>query len=108
MKETRSTCPYCGVGCGVIIESNAGHITGVRGDPAHPANFGRLCSKGSSLHLTASPAMAAQTRLLQPMRRLVRGGSLQPLAWDNAMQTASHTLASIVRAHGAEAIGLYV
>ena len=108
MKETRSTCPYCGVGCGVIIESNAGHITGVRGDPAHPANFGRLCSKGSSLHLTASPTMAAQTRLLQPMRRLVRGGSLQPLAWDNAMQTASHTLASIVRAHGAEAIGFYV
>ncbi|MEY4439043.1 MAG: hypothetical protein RIQ36_507 [Pseudomonadota bacterium] len=108
MKETRSTCPYCGVGCGVIIESNAGHITGVRGDPAHPANFGRLCSKGSSLHLTASPAMAAQTRLLQPMRRLVRGGSLQPVAWDIAMQTASHTLASIVRAHGAEAIGFYV
>jgi assimilatory nitrate reductase catalytic subunit len=108
MKETRSTCPYCGVGCGVIIESNAGHITGVRGDPAHPANLGRLCSKGSSLHLTASPVLAAQTRLLQPMRRLVRGGSLQPVAWDNALQTASHTLASIVRAHGAEAIGFYV
>jgi assimilatory nitrate reductase catalytic subunit len=52
--------------------------------------------------------MAAQTRLLQPMRRLVRGGSLQPVAWDIAMQTASHTLASIVRAHGAEAIGFYV
>ncbi|WP_310609343.1 molybdopterin-dependent oxidoreductase [Limnohabitans sp.] len=108
MKETRSTCPYCGVGCGVIISSNGGHITGVRGDPAHPANLGRLCSKGSTLHLTASPAMAAQTRLLQPMRRLVRGGNLQPVAWDSAMQMASHTLASIVRAHGAEAIGFYV
>ncbi|WP_310627602.1 molybdopterin-dependent oxidoreductase [Limnohabitans sp.] len=108
MKETRSTCPYCGVGCGVIISSNGGHITGVRGDPAHPANLGRLCSKGSTLHLTASPAMAAQTRLLQPMRRLVRGCSLQPVAWDSAMQMASHTLASIVRAHGAEAIGFYV
>ena len=108
MKETRSTCPYCGVGCGVIIESNAGHITGVRGDPEHPANFGRLCSKGSSLHLTASPALAAQTRLLQPMRRLVRGGSLQPVAWDSAMQLASQTLASIVRAHGADALGFYV
>ena len=108
MKETRSTCPYCGVGCGVIIESNAGHITGVRGDPAHPANFGRLCSKGSSLHLTASPAMAAQTRLLQPMRRLVRGGSLQPATWDSAMQLAGQTLASIARTHGAEAIGFYV
>ena len=54
MKETRSTCPYCGVGCGVIIQSQGEQITGVRGDPDHPANFGRLCSKGSSLHLTAS------------------------------------------------------
>ncbi len=108
MKETRSTCPYCGVGCGVIISSNAGQITGVRGDPDHPANFGRLCSKGSSLHLTTSPALVSQTRLLQPMRRLVRGGSLQPVAWENAMQVASQTLASVVRAHGAEAIGFYV
>jgi len=108
MKETRSTCPYCGVGCGVIIESNAGQITGVRGDPAHPANFGRLCSKGSSLHLSASPVMAAQTRLLQPMRRLVRGGSLQPVAWDSALQLASQTLASIVRTHGVDALGFYV
>jgi len=108
MKETRSTCPYCGVGCGVIIESNAGQITGVRGDPAHPANLGRLCSKGSSLHLTANPVLAEQTRLLQPMRRLVRGGSLQPMAWDNAMQMASQTLASIVRTHGPDALGFYV
>jgi assimilatory nitrate reductase catalytic subunit len=108
MKETRSTCPYCGVGCGVIIESKAGLITGVRGDPAHPANFGRLCSKGASLHLTASPALAAQTRLLQPLRRLVRGGSLQPLTWDSAMQMASQTLANIARTHGADALGFYV
>jgi assimilatory nitrate reductase catalytic subunit len=108
MKETRSTCPYCGVGCGVIIESNAGHITGVRGDPAHPANFGRLCSKGSSLHLTASPAMAAQTRLLQPMHRLVRSGNLQQTTWDSAMQLASQTLGNIVRTHGADALGFYV
>jgi len=108
MKETRSTCPYCGVGCGVIISSNAGQITAVRGDPAHPANLGRLCSKGASLHLTASPVLVQQTRLLQPMRRLVRGGSLQPLPWDSAMQLASQTLASIVRANGADALGFYV
>ena len=108
MKETRSTCPYCGVGCGVIIESKAGHITGVRGDPQHPANYGRLCSKGASLHLTASPVMAAQTRLLQPMRRLVREGSLQPVTWESALQVASQMLANIVRTHGADALGFYV
>jgi len=60
MTETRSTCPYCGVGCGVIIQSEGAQITGVRGDPDHPANFGRLCSKGNSLHLTAAAALAPQ------------------------------------------------
>ena len=53
MSETRSTCCYCGVGCGVIITSDDGRVTDVRGDPAHPANFGRLCTKGATLHLSA-------------------------------------------------------
>lgn len=64
MSETKSTCPYCGVGCGVLIQTEGDRITGVRGDPSHPANFGRLCTKGSTLHLTASPAIAQQARLL--------------------------------------------
>lgn len=64
MAETRSTCPYCGVGCGVVIASDGAQITGVRGDPEHPANFGRLCTKGSTLHLTASAAITQQARLL--------------------------------------------
>ena len=51
MLETKSTCPYCGVGCGVVIKSTGDQITGVRGDPDHPANFGRLCTKGSTLAL---------------------------------------------------------
>ena len=71
MRETRSTCCYCGVGCGVIIESEGDRITGVRGDPAHPANFGRLCSKGASLHLTAAaPLQAARAR--RAARRMLR------------------------------------
>ena len=92
----------------MIIESRAGQITGVRGDPQHPANFGRLCSKGSTLHLSASPAVNQNLRLLQPQKRLVRGGSLLPLDWDSAMHLASQTLASIVRAHGPDALGFYV
>ena len=83
--ETRSTCPYCGVGCGVVIESTGSQITGVRGDPDHPANFGRLCTKGSTLHLTATAEITRQTRLLAPQQRLQRGGALQPLAWDAAL-----------------------
>lgn len=107
-RETHSTCPYCGVGCGVIIESQGDQITSVRGDPDHPANWGRLCSKGSTLHLTASASVTRQTRLLQPMRRLHRGGALQPVAWDAALDFAAEGLAQIVHAHGPDAVGFYV
>jgi assimilatory nitrate reductase catalytic subunit len=108
MKETRSTCPYCGVGCGVLIQSEGAQITGVRGDPDHPANFGRLCSKGSTLHLTASAAVTQQTRLLQPMQRLQRGAVPQVLGWDTALGHATDTFARIVRDHGPDAVGFYV
>ncbi|HZY19592.1 MAG TPA: molybdopterin-dependent oxidoreductase [Ramlibacter sp.] len=108
MTETKSTCPYCGVGCGVVIASEDGRITGVRGDPDHPANFGRLCTKGSTLHLTATPAIARQTRLLQPMRRAERGAPPRPLSWDAALDLAAGEFARTVRAHGPDAVGFYV
>ncbi|HVQ03138.1 MAG TPA: molybdopterin-dependent oxidoreductase, partial [Burkholderiaceae bacterium] len=108
MRETKSTCPYCGVGCGVIIESDDDQITGVRGDPQHPANFGRLCSKGSTLHLTASRPVTMQTRLLQPMRRYLRGGAPQPIVWDDALDLAAERIARTVQAHGPDAVGLYL
>ena len=60
--ETPSTCPYCGVGCGVLIKTESGKITGVHGDPNHLANFGRLCTKGTTLRLKATK----QNRLLYP------------------------------------------
>ncbi|HRH87631.1 MAG TPA: molybdopterin-dependent oxidoreductase, partial [Rubrivivax sp.] len=108
MTETKSTCPYCGVGCGVIIESDGRRITGVRGDPDHPANFGRLCSKGSTLHLTATEAVTRQVRLLHPMQRLRRGEPAQPLAWDAALDLAAARFAGIVEDHGPDAVGFYL
>ncbi|NDP61769.1 nitrate reductase [Polaromonas sp.] len=108
MTETRSTCPYCGVGCGVIIASQGQDITGVRGDPDHPANFGRLCTKGSTLHLTASSAVTRQTRLLYPMRREHRGEAPKRVAWDSALDFASQRFAQIMTAHGPDAVGFYV
>jgi assimilatory nitrate reductase catalytic subunit len=108
MKETKSTCPYCGVGCGVIIESQGAQITGVRGDPDHPANFGRLCTKGSTLHLTASAPITRQTRLLQPMRREHRGEAPKAIAWDKALDFATTTFAQIIGEHGPDAVGFYI
>ncbi|KJS66235.1 MAG: nitrate reductase [Comamonadaceae bacterium BICA1-1] len=111
MATTRSTCPYCGVGCGVLIEHEGGQITGVRGDPEHPANFGRLCSKGSTLHLSARPALAQATRLLHPQwrsQRSPRGQPTQPLAWAQALDLAASRIASTVREHGPDAVGVYV
>jgi len=105
--ETRSTCPYCGVGCGVIIEHDATQITGVRGDPEHPANFGRLCTKGSTLALTAAPHLRAQ-RALQPLRRAARGQPLQPVAWGDALDEVASRFAATVAQHGPDAVGLYL
>src|SRR3982751_1052152 len=108
LKETRSTCPYCGVGCGVVIESQGDQITGVRGDPDHPANFGRLCTKGSTLALTATASVTRQTRLLQPMRREHRQEPPKPVSWDDALGFASESFAQIIREHGADAVGFYI
>jgi assimilatory nitrate reductase catalytic subunit len=112
MNETKSTCPYCGVGCGVIIETDGaqptGAIVGVRGDPDHPANFGRLCTKGATLHLTASPAVTMSTRLLQPLQRLARGSTPQPIGWDAALDLAAERFADTIQQHGPDSVGFYL
>lgn len=108
MTTTRSTCPYCGVGCGVLIESEGARITGVRGDPDHPANFGKLCTKGSTLHMTATQAITHQTRLLQPMQRRFKGDKPEAMSWDAAMDLAVSRLAGIASLYGPDAIGIYI
>lgn len=106
--ETKSTCPYCGVGCGVIIESDGEQITGVRGDPQHPANFGRLCTKGSTLHLTAAAPITQHARLLHPMRREHRGEKPLRVDWDAALNLAAESFAQIITEHGPDAVGFYI
>ena len=108
VKTTRSTCPYCGVGCGVLIETEGNQITGVRGDPDHPANFGKLCTKGTTLHLTATPEVTRQTRLLQPMQRLARQTAPTPMGWDAALDLATDRFAKTIAAHGPDAVGFYI
>ncbi|HEU4708654.1 MAG TPA: molybdopterin-dependent oxidoreductase [Methylophilaceae bacterium] len=103
-RETKATCCYCGVGCGVIIKTENDRITGVRGDPEHPANFGRLCTKGSTLHLTARH----DQRVLYPEMRLSRNESLQPVSWDGALDHVAQRFAAIIREHGPNAVAFYI
>lgn len=107
MAETRSTCCYCGVGCGVIIEHDGEHITGVRGDPDHPANFGRLCTKGSTLHLTARPETLT-VRALHPELRKQRDLPRQRASWDEALDYTAQRFADVIREHGPDAVAFYI
>ena len=104
MRETRSTCCYCGVGCGVIIRSEGERIIGVRGDPDHPANFGRLCSKGSTLHLSAHE----ETRALYPQLRRSRTQPRTRVSWDEALDHVAARFAAIIREHGPDSVAFYV
>ncbi len=111
--QTASTCPYCGVGCGVLIETTTAQdgsrsVSNVLGDPQHPANFGRLCSKGANLHFTASPLVAQQARLATPMAREARGADLQALSWESANALAVEKFASVIEEHGPDAVAFYV
>jgi len=108
VRETKSTCPYCGVGCGVIIEHDGTRITGVRGDPDHPANFGRLCAKGSNLHLTATPVVLQHQRLREPQKRALRGARPEVIAWDQANREIADRLLAIRAEHGPESIAFYI
>jgi assimilatory nitrate reductase catalytic subunit len=96
---TRTTCPYCGVGCGVLASPRDGGLAAdIRGDPDHPANFGRLCSKGSALGETLS----LDNRLLRP----VVGGV--ECDWETAFDLVAHRFLETIRAHGPDSVAFYV
>jgi len=102
--ETRSVCCYCGVGCGVIIESAGNQIVGVRGDPDHPANFGKLCSKGNTLHMAAVQTGRATVPLLRESRTVLPA----PTSWERALDVAAERFATIIQEHGPDAVAFYV
>ena len=95
---TRTTCPYCGVGCGVLARADGTRGLDVRGDPDHPANFGRLCSKGAALGET----LTLQGRLLTP-----RIGGVEA-SWDAALDLVATTFRDTIAAHGPDSVAFYV
>ncbi|MCP5174458.1 MAG: molybdopterin-dependent oxidoreductase [Moraxellaceae bacterium] len=100
-KQTvHTTCAYCGVGCGIkaTIEDNSKRIVTIQGDSEHPANYGRLCSKGSSLGETIS----LEGRLLEPQ---IAG---QNVAWPTAIDKVANEFKRIIAEHGKESVAFYV
>ncbi len=108
MKEIKTTCCYCGTGCGVIATAEGGTITAVRGDPDHPANAGRLCTKGSTLHLTMQPALQQQARLLAPQWRTSRTAPRVEASWDEVAGFVARQIAETAHRHGPDSVGFYV
>ncbi|GJE42912.1 nitrate reductase [Methylobacterium soli] len=94
----RTTCPYCGVGCGVLATPDGQGGAGIAGDPEHPANFGRLCSKGSALGETLS----LENRLLHPMLDGAR------VSWEAALGSVAGGLRRTAEQHGPESIAFYL
>lgn len=94
----KTTCPYCGVGCGVSASVEKDRVQTVVGDENHPANFGKLCVKGSVLHET----MDHHGRLLHPSIDGVK------VDWDTAIDTVAQKLKTIAKQHGPDSIAFYL
>src|SRR3989442_769846 len=103
MPEAATLCPYCGVGCGLLVEVREGRVARVRGDPAHPSSLGDLCAK--AVHLP--PTLRTDDRLLYPHLRSRRDAALSRVPWDLAIRTVADRLGEIVAAHGPGAIAFY-
>jgi sulfite reductase (NADPH) flavoprotein alpha-component len=111
--QTKTACSYCGVGCGIVVETKEENglpvIVKVAGDKAHPTNFGRLCTKGQ----THAEMMRSDGRMASAYLRPERGGpdqdkELQPVTVRAAVHEAGARLKRILDEHGPDAVSLYV
>ncbi|HET6838920.1 MAG TPA: molybdopterin-dependent oxidoreductase [Bradyrhizobium sp.] len=103
LRTTRTTCPYCGVGCGVLATPGGEGRAAIAGDPEHPANFGRLCSKGSALGET----LGLEDRLLYPMIRCSKG-TMERVVWADALDHVAHRFNHIIARDGPGAVAFYL
>lgn len=103
-KTVRSVCPYCGVGCGIVMQVENNLIVKVSGDKQHPSNFGRLCTKGT----TCGQAVANSGRMEHAFMRQERSRDPARIGMEQAIQAAAGRLRAIIDEHGADAVALYV
>jgi ferredoxin-nitrate reductase len=102
--ETHSLCPYCGVGCGLLVYTEEGRMRGVKGDPLYPVNRGRTCRKP----LEIAPAVHAADRALTPLVRDRQDARFDPAGWDQTLEALAGRLRSIAAEHGPDALGFYI
>lgn len=102
--QVKSVCPYCGVGCGIVMEVENHKVIKVYGDKQHPTNFGRLCTKGN----TCAQAIADSGRLEYAYVRPARGQESVRTGLDIAIKETARRLRAILDQHGPDAIALYV
>ncbi|MEZ8722740.1 molybdopterin oxidoreductase family protein [Vibrio pomeroyi] len=98
----KSTCAYCGVGCGIEVRPTSSGKLEVRGDKDHPSNYGKLCTKGAALGDTVTPI----GRLTQPMQRVEN--EQQQLPWGEASQLVADKFAQAIKEHGPDSVAFYV
>jgi len=105
MESFKTTCSYCGVGCGIVVNKDKQGNIKVEGDTEHPVNKGMLCSKGMNLHYTV---MDKSDRLLYPEMRYNRNSPMQRVTWDDALDRAAAVFKSIIAKYGPDSVGFYV
>lgn len=103
--EVKTTCSYCGVGCGIIVKKDSNDTVFVEGDKDHPVNKGMLCSKGMNLHYVANDT---SDRILYPEMRWSRSHPRERVSWDDALDRAASVFKSIIKKHGPDSVGFYV
>ena len=103
--EIKTTCSYCGIGCGIIVKKDINNKVFVEGDKDHPVNKGMLCSKGMNLHYVANDT---SDRILYPEMRWSRSHPLERVSWDTALDRAANVFKSIIKKHGADSVAFYV
>lgn len=105
MKTFKSTCCYCGVGCGVVVTKEGNGQLSLEGDKEHPSNKGMLCSKGMNLHYTV---MDQSDRLLYPQMRLNRSMPMQRVSWDDALERTAAVFKTLIKKFGPDSVAFYV
>lgn len=101
----KTTCCYCGVGCGIVVTDTGNGKIHVEGDKDHPVNKGMLCSKGLNLHYTANDK---SDRLLYPQMRMSRSMPMQQVSWDDALERTAAIFKTFINKYGPDSVGFYV